>query len=100
LLKNFLDCHGKVTAAATAYRAEKLEMNTDPPLRFVTELLQVNYLLPTPLDISLEICEKVKEIKERKVIVEATLSANGKVCARGQVIAVQMPENMLKTGIT
>lgn len=100
MLKDFVDCHGTGTAAAAAYRAEKREMNTDPRLRFVTASLQVNYLLPTPLDIPLEIREKVKEIKGRKVIVEATPSAKSKLCAKGQVVEVQMPENMLKTAIT
>jgi len=37
----------------------------------------------------------VKEIKGRKVIVETTLSANGRICARGEVIAVQLPEHLL-----
>jgi hypothetical protein len=38
----------------------------------------------------------VKEIKGRKVVVEATLSAAGQVCARGEVIAVQMPDHLLQ----
>ena len=29
-----------------------------------------------------------------KVVVRATVSANGEICARGQVVAVQMPETM------
>jgi len=35
----------------------------------------------------------VKEIRRRKVIIESELIANGQVTARGQVVAVQMPEN-------
>jgi acyl-CoA thioesterase FadM len=67
-------------------------MDTDPPLRFVTASLQVDYLKPTPLGVPLEVRGKVKEIKGRKVVVSATLSAKGEVCARGEVVAVQMPE--------
>jgi len=37
------------------------------------------------------------EIKGRKVIVESTLSADGKICAQGEVVAVQMPEDMFGT---
>jgi hypothetical protein len=37
----------------------------------------------------------VKEMKGRKVIVSLTLSAGGEICARGEVVAVQMPENMI-----
>jgi acyl-CoA thioesterase FadM len=42
-----------------------------------------------------EVRGRVKEIKGRKVVVEAALSAEGEVCARGQVVAVQMPEQMM-----
>ena len=39
---------------------------------------------------------KVIEIKARKVISEITVSANGEITARGRVVAVQMPEKMLR----
>jgi acyl-CoA thioesterase FadM len=70
-------------------------MDTSPPLRFVTAALQVEYLRPTPMGVPLEIRGKVQEIKGRKVVVSATVTANGEVCARGQVVAVQMPEKMM-----
>jgi hypothetical protein len=38
----------------------------------------------------------VKEIKGRKVTVSATVSARGEVCARGEVVAIQMPEHLEK----
>lgn len=97
LIASLIDCHGTGTAAAAAYRQESREMNSDPPLRFVTASLHVDYLKPTPLGVSLEIRGKVIEIKGRKVIVEATVSAEGTVCAKGQVIAVQIPEDMMNT---
>jgi acyl-coenzyme A thioesterase PaaI-like protein len=100
LIASLIDCHGTGTAAAAAYKAENRSMDTEPPFRFVTASLQVDYLNPTPLGVPLGIRGKVKEIKRRKVIVEATLSENGQVCATGQVVAVQMQENMLKTSIT
>jgi acyl-CoA thioesterase FadM len=70
-------------------------MDSDPPLRFVTASLHVDYLRPTPLGVPLEIRGQVKEIKGRKIVVTATLSAEGEICARGEVIAVQLPEHML-----
>jgi acyl-CoA thioesterase FadM len=70
-------------------------MDTDPPLRFVTGSLKVDFLRPTPIDGTLEIRGRVKEIKERKVVVLSELIAGGEVCARGEVVAVQMPESML-----
>jgi acyl-coenzyme A thioesterase PaaI-like protein len=94
LIASLIDCHATGTAAAAAYRAEGRAMDSEPPLRFVTASLHVDYLRPTPLGVPLEVRGRVKEIKGRKVVVEATLSADGQVCARGEVVAVQMPEHM------
>ncbi len=96
LLASLIDCHGTGTAAAAMYRAENREPGTHPPFRFVTASLKVDYLKPTPLGPPLEIRGRATEIKGRKVVVAATLSAQGVVCVRGEVVAVQMPERMLK----
>ena len=98
LIASLMDCHGTGTAAAAAYRAEGRAMDTDPPLRVVTASLRVDYLKPTPLGCPLEVRGRAKEISGRKVIVEATLSAMGTVCARGEIIAVRMPEAMVEEG--
>jgi hypothetical protein len=37
----------------------------------------------------------VKEIKGRKVVVAVTLSAGGEIRARGEVVTVQMPEDLM-----
>ncbi|MCB1781201.1 MAG: PaaI family thioesterase [Candidatus Competibacteraceae bacterium] len=95
LLASLIDCHGTGTAAAAAYRAAGRDMGTEPALRFVTASLQVEYLRPTPLGVPLEIRGKIEEIKGRKVVVKATVTAKGELCARGQVVAVQMPEHMM-----
>lgn len=95
LIASLIDCHGTGTAAAAMYRAENRAMDTPPAYRFVTASLHVDYLKPTPLGVPLQVRGVVKEIKGRKVVVSATLSANGQVCARGEVVAVQMPENLM-----
>ena len=95
LIASLIDCHCTGTASAAVYRAEEREMDTDPPLRFVTASLHVDYLRPTPIGTALEIRGKVKEIKGRKVIVEATVMADGEICARGEVVAVKMPDHMI-----
>jgi len=92
LIASLIDCHATGTAAAAAARAEGRPLDSDPPLRFVTASLHVDYLRPTPLGPPLVVRGRVKEIRGRKVIVEATLSAGGEVCARGEVVAVRMPE--------
>lgn len=97
LIASLIDCHGTGTATAAAYRAEGRSMDTDPPLRFVTASLHVDYKKPTPIDTTLILRGKVKEIKEKKVIVEVSLLANGEICASGEVIAVKIPETMIST---
>jgi len=92
LIASLIDCHSSGTAAAAKYRAENREMDTLPTLRFLTASLHVDFLLPTPMGVPLEIRGRVKEIKGRKVVVESTLSANGRICVRGEVVAVQLPE--------
>ena len=94
LIASLIDCHATGTAAAATYRAQNRPMDSDPPLRFVTASLHVDYLRPTPLGPILEVRGIVKEIKERKVVVAATVSANGQVCARGEVVAVKIPKQL------
>jgi len=100
LIASLIDCHGTGTAALAAYRAENREPDTQPPLRFVTAYLQVDYLKPTPLGVELELKGKVVEIKRNKVISEITVSANGEITARGKVVAVQMPESFKLNNIS
>lgn len=95
LIASLIDCHSTGTAAAAAYRAAGRTMDTDPALRYVTAALHVDYLRPTPIGVPLELRGTVREIKGKKVVVTSTLSAEGKVCAKGEVVAVLMPDTML-----
>ena len=90
LIASLLDCHGIGTAAAAVRR----ERGPDAPLRYVTASLHVNYLKPTPLGPELEARGKIVEMKERKIVVDVRMLADGVECASGQVIAVRMPEGM------
>jgi acyl-coenzyme A thioesterase PaaI-like protein len=97
LIASLIDCHSTGTAAAAAYRAEGRSMDSDPPRRFVTASLHVDYLRPTPIQGPLDLRSRVKEIKGRKVVVTTTLSVAGEVCAQGEVVAVQIPENWMRS---
>jgi uncharacterized protein (TIGR00369 family) len=92
LIASLIDCHGTGTAAAAAYRRDGREMTSEPPLRFVTAALHVDYLRPTPLGPGLQLRGSVEEMGERKVVVAVTLSADGEICARGRVVAVLLPD--------
>jgi acyl-coenzyme A thioesterase PaaI-like protein len=98
LIASLIDCHGTGTAAAAAYKAEGRGMDTDPPHRYVTASLKVDYLKPTPIGVELEIRGMVKEIKGRKVVVTAALSARGQVCATGEIVCVQVPDEWFARG--
>lgn len=92
LIASLIDCHSTGTAAAAACRAEQREMDSEPPLRFVTGSLHVDFLKPTPLGPVLELRGRVKELKGRKVVVESEVWVDGVMTARGEVVAVQMPD--------
>jgi len=95
LIASLIDCHGTGTAAAAAARAAGGELGADPRFRFVTASLRVQFVRPTPLGVPLELRGRVGEITARKVTVTATVSARGELCARGEVVAVQLPEGMM-----
>ena len=92
LIASLIDCHGTGTAAAAAYRAEGRAMDTEPSLRFVSASLQVEYLRPTPLGPPLEVRARIEEVTSKKVVMASTVSVGGRICARGRVVAVRMPE--------
>ena len=96
LLASLIDCHGTGTAAAAGYRAENRAMDTQPPLRYLTASLHVDYLKPTPLGPELEIRARVKEVKGRKIVIEEWIVVNEVVTVRGEVVAVQVPDQMLQ----
>jgi acyl-coenzyme A thioesterase PaaI-like protein len=95
LLASLVDCHGTGTAAAASYRAEGRAMDSEPPFRYVTASLHVDYLKPTPMNVELELRGRVSEIRGRKVVVQVTLFAAGVATVKGEVVAVQMPKAFL-----
>jgi acyl-coenzyme A thioesterase PaaI-like protein len=99
LIASLIDCHATGTAAAATARAAGRELADDPQFRFVTASLHVDYLRPTPMGVLLEVRGRVEEVAARKVVVSATVSAGGDLCARGRVVAVRMPEQMMSAPI-
>lgn len=94
LIASLIDCNSMAAAAAAAYRAEGRVMGSEPAFRYVTASQHMDYLKPTPLGVPLEIRARVKELKGRKAVIEATVSAQGEITARGEIVAVQLPEHM------
>ena len=94
LIASLIDCHAMATAAAASERAEGRAIGEREAPRYVTASLKVDFVKPTPADCELEVRARVRELGARKAIVEATVSANGVVTARGEVVAVRIPETM------
>jgi acyl-coenzyme A thioesterase PaaI-like protein len=95
LIASLIDCHGTGSAALAAYRAQNREPGSDPPLRFLTASLHVDYLEPTPIDTEMEARGTIREIKGRKVVTDISVRAGGRETARGYVVAVQAPDDFI-----
>jgi acyl-coenzyme A thioesterase PaaI-like protein len=94
LIASLVDCHAMATAAAAVERQEGRGIGERPAPRFVTGALHVDYLKPTPLGPELDLRATAKTISARKVVVEVRVHADGVLTARGEVVAVRMPDSM------
>ena len=99
LIASIIDCHAIGSAAAAIYKAEGRSPDTLPRIRCLTGSLKVDYLKPTPIDIILELRGTIQEVKGRKVIVSVELTANSELCVRGEVIAIQIPDDFAFTNL-
>lgn len=95
LVASIIDCHSTGSATAAAYREEGRELGSEPPLRYVTGSLKVDYLKPTPIGVTLVVRGTIQEVRGRVVVVHSSLSVEGVTCATGEVVAVRMPESWL-----
>jgi acyl-coenzyme A thioesterase PaaI-like protein len=91
VIATLIDCHSLNLAIARAYRDEGRAIGSAPRIAYVTGNLNVAYLQPTPIDQTLELRARIKKMEGRKAWVECTLSAGGKVCAKGEVLGIRMP---------
>lgn len=82
-----LDCHSNWTAA---YHLMQKKGETSPPCT-VTADYAIKLTRPTPTNVPVFLKAKVVESGEDRATIEATLEANGKVCAtcRGTFVAVK-----------
>ncbi|MBI2990532.1 MAG: PaaI family thioesterase [Deltaproteobacteria bacterium] len=85
-----IDCHSLNLAIAHAYRNEGRPIGSRPRIGYVTGNLNVSYLRPTPIDKPLHLRARIKRLEGRKVWVECTLSADGEICAEGEVLGIRV----------
>ncbi len=96
LLASLIDCHGTGSAALAIAKAEGIELEGFNAPRCVTGSLKVDYKKPTPIGAQLEIRGIIKEVKGRKVTVEARLMADGDICVTGEIVAIRVPDDFGK----
>jgi acyl-coenzyme A thioesterase PaaI-like protein len=97
MVASLIDCHATGTAGGVATREAGEPLGPETVRRFVTARLEVDYLLPTPHGVELELRARPVEIKGRKVVVDVELKADGVVTARGHVICVEAPPSLFAT---
>ena len=91
IIATLMDCHCVCTATAAGYWREDRAIGSSPFLCFATSRLQVEYRRPTPMGLPLEISAAVIRENEKAFVLECEIAADGKVCATGEVEAVQVP---------
>jgi acyl-coenzyme A thioesterase PaaI-like protein len=91
IIATVVDCHAVCTAIADAYRAAGRELGSAPPIWCVTASLRVDYLAPTPIAGPVEVRARVREVKGRRRVIDCTVTAGGRACARAEVVAVEVP---------
>lgn len=91
IIATVIDCHSVCTAIAAAYVAEGRAIGSAPDLWYATASLNITYLRPTPIDQPVTLEARVVATEGRRTTVHTTLSAGGKECARGEVMAVRVP---------
>lgn len=97
LIASFIDCHSTGSASLALHRknGRRLGDGSEPP-RFVTASLKVDFLKPTPMGVPLKAVGTAEEIHPKKWKVLTELYAGEMLCAKGEVIAVIMPESWRK----
>lgn len=87
IIGSLLDCHANWAAAWHLMKQEGAEK---PPCT-VTADYAIKLLRPTPTNVTVELSASIVETKSDRAVVEAKLTANGKVCAtcRGTFVAVK-----------
>lgn len=90
LIASLIDCHATGSGAAALHKNSTEHIKSYP--RCVTASLNVQYLKPTPINCELELRGTIKELKGKKVVVTVNLYAKNVICAKGEVVVIQVPE--------
>ncbi len=97
IMASLIDCHGTGSASLALHRKNGNEIGDGSiPPRFVTASLNVEFLQPTPQEVTLKAVGTVEEIHPKRWKVETEVYAQDTLCARGTVILAVMPSTFLE----
>lgn len=88
-----IDCHSVGTAMSAFYQREGRDVGEGPEIWCVTARLCVDYLKPVPIDTPVELRATIDEMTEKKAVIKSTMYSNGVAVAKGDVVAVRVPES-------
>ena len=97
IMASLIDCHSTGSASLALHKknGHMIGDGSEPP-RFVTASLKVDFIKPTPHRVQLKAIGKVTEIHPKKWSVETQVFANEVLCAKGEVVAVVMPNTFVQ----
>lgn len=96
ILASVIDCHGTGSASLAIAKEKSIKIEKFNAPRCVTASLKVDYRKPTPIDSEIEVIGKIKEIKGKKVVVEAFLYSKGELCVTGEIVAIHVNDDFGK----
>jgi len=91
IIATLVDCHSVATAIADCYREEERGLDTEPLIWCVTASMKIDYHRPVSTSEPVNLKAKIVKREGRKITVECELYSGGKVCVRGDVLAVKVP---------
>jgi acyl-coenzyme A thioesterase PaaI-like protein len=100
ILATVIDCHAVCTAIAATYHAEGRAIGSDPQIWCATGSLQVDYLLPTPIDTPLVLTARITEVSGRKTWLDVDAHSGETAVARARVLAVRVPAEWRNPGVS
>lgn len=97
IIASLIDCHSAGSASLYLHRKNGHEIGDgNPPPRFVTATLNVQFIAPTPHGVALKAIGTVEEIHPKRVKVTTEVFAGETLCARGESELVVMPKSFLE----
>lgn len=98
VIATLMDCHSVCTAVAEAYRREGREVGEGDLIWYVTGSLHVDYQRPTPIDAEVALVARIRDVGERKTVLDCELAAGGEICATARVVAVRVEPQWQRDG--